>query len=72
MSNSDNGNQSAGVLPAEFCGEGVNCMGLTKREAFAVAAMQGFTSGDVNQVFNTEQIARYSVEQADELLKALG
>jgi len=45
--------------------------GLTKREAFTLAAMQGLSA---NPIYNKEPshlIAGWAVEQADETLKAL-
>ena len=46
-------------------------LGLTKREAFAMAAMQGLLAKFVGQVVSGEDIAICSVEQADALLKQL-
>lgn len=43
--------------------------GLTKREKFAMAAMQGFLSSGVN--WGVTHIAEASVSQADALLKQL-
>jgi hypothetical protein len=43
--------------------------GLTKREAFAMAAMQGFIACRNN--WDAEQIAAASIEQADALLAEL-
>lgn len=47
--------------------------GLTKREAFAMAAMQGILSGKPTDwiELNHEKIARKAVCQADELLSLL-
>jgi len=46
-------------------------VGLTKREAFAMAAMQGYTvSMSINTV-DCEDIAKMSVYMADALLKEL-
>lgn len=47
--------------------------GLTKREQFAMAAMQGFTANSASQMLklNLQDVAILSVMQADELLKAL-
>lgn len=48
-------------------------IGLTKREQFAMAAMQGFiASNSANfNIATTQQRAEWAVEQADALLKAL-
>lgn len=43
--------------------------GLTKREQFAMAAMQGYIAG--NEKRNIYDIAEYSVHAADALLKEL-
>jgi hypothetical protein len=48
-----------------------NNEGLTKREAFAMAAMQGIIASDVENVYTTTDIAEISVTQADALLKEL-
>ena len=48
-----------------------NNEGLTKREAFAMAAMQGLIASDVENVYTTTDIAEISVTQADALLKEL-
>jgi hypothetical protein len=47
--------------------------GLTKREAFAMAAMQGFLAGDGFEFLakSEETIAMWSVSMADALLAAL-
>ncbi len=46
--------------------------GLTKREYFAAKAMQGlFVNMGRNRYNNIEDVAKASVEAADELLKAL-
>lgn len=44
--------------------------GLTKRERFAMAAMQGILAGDVEQQFDSTQVD-VAVEFADALLKEL-
>lgn len=76
MNNLNNGDMPAsplthdGVLLAhdEF-GDDL-CVGLTKREAFAMAAMQGYLSS--NEDPNSfEDLARFSVLAADALLKEL-
>lgn len=73
----NNANQSAGVLPPEFCGEGTDCTGLTKREVMAMHAMQNILSrynpyeqGDFDSS-NWESTAKNSVGLADALLKEL-
>jgi hypothetical protein len=43
--------------------------GLTKREMFAMTAMQGICA--CGQILGTEAIAETSIEYADELLKQL-
>ena len=45
--------------------------GLTKREAFAMAAMQGLIASDIENIYTTTDIAEISVTQADALLKGL-
>jgi hypothetical protein len=45
--------------------------GLTKREMFAMAAMQGILSGHMASEGREQSIADQSVRMADELLKAL-
>jgi len=47
-----------------------NEWGLTKREAFSMAAMQGFCACPA-VIANPEKLAGYAVEQADALLMAL-
>jgi|TARA_R110000803_G_scaffold34063_1_gene74525 hypothetical protein len=47
------------------------CQGLTKREAFAMAAMQGLIASDIENIYTTTDIAEISVTQADALLKEL-
>lgn len=49
-----------------------NAEGLSKRERFAMAAMQGLLAGDpVPHEFNEAQIARMAVDRADALIAAL-
>ena len=48
-----------------------NQEGLTKREYFAVAAMQGICANPDLPLISAKKIAEESVEQADELLNAL-
>lgn len=45
--------------------------GLTKREAFAMAAMQGILSGEECPAMSREGVARFAVGMADELIAAL-
>lgn len=47
------------------------CPGLTKREYFAAMAMQGLLAQDADLNWGAPLIARYAVEQADELLAEL-
>jgi len=52
--------------------KGTNQMlGLTKREAFAMAAMQGSLASDITDGSDVETIAEWAVECADALLNAL-
>ena len=51
------------------CSKGFYAPGLTKREAFAMAAMEGFLASDWK--VRREVIAHEAVEQADALLAAL-
>jgi len=45
--------------------------GLTKREMFAMAAMQGILSADTGNDVTYQKCAEWSVKQADELLAEL-
>jgi len=45
--------------------------GLTKREYFAAMAMQGYRSAEVVSTVVPGEIARWSVEDADALIKEL-
>lgn len=45
--------------------------GLTKREAFAMAAMQGLCAAPDSGQWKAGQIANYAIEQADALITAL-
>lgn len=45
--------------------------GLTKREHFAAMAMQGFCAHESIAEQDASKIAKYAVEQADALLRAL-
>lgn len=45
--------------------------GLTKREAFAMAAMQGLCAAPDSGQWKAGQIANYAIEQADALIAAL-
>lgn len=49
--------------------EGLDVIGLTKREYFAAMAMQGMMS--IDQSYSVQYIALRSIELADELLKQL-
>ena len=62
----DNGNKPINVIKDLTS---INQMGLTKREYFAGLAMQGFCAD--KSVNGFENIAKYSVEVADILLKEL-
>lgn len=73
-----NGNLPASPLPIAANGQEIVSIeswdastqsnGFTKREAFAMAAMQGLASGNhVRQI----DIVKFSVEMADSLLKEL-
>lgn len=53
-------------LPEEW----VNYGGLTKREMFAMAAMQGITSNPDDR-YTYEQVAEHAVKYADALLAKL-
>jgi hypothetical protein len=67
----NNGDTPASPLPASDLGLGGNDLGLTKREAFAKAAMQGqLACSDIHGI-DPKDIARDSVEYADALLKEL-
>ena len=41
---------------------------LSKREYFAALAMQGLLAADVEYLMNFEDLARFSVEQADAII----
>lgn len=45
--------------------------GLTKREAFAMAALQGIIASDIDNIYTSEYVAVESVAKADALLKEL-
>lgn len=67
-----NGDQFAFPYAAqdpELLGEGVSMGGMTKREMFAMAAMQGILAN--GKVLSDDAIAEYALECADELLKKL-
>lgn len=68
-------NKSNGELPAFACvSETYQQDGLTKREYFAVTAMQGIlASRGLQEALNQDRIAweDYAVEYADKLLSAL-
>lgn len=71
MSNAD--------TPAHPADAGLYHLGLTKREAFAMAAMQGMLAGPQCQALREmeslgdfdETLAKWSVDAADALLKEL-
>lgn len=66
----DNGNMPAmPFLPTQDRHEKTS--GLTKREQFAMAAMQGSLAGDINDELTIEDIAIQSRQIADALLKEL-
>jgi hypothetical protein len=68
------GNQSASPLLDKDRADGpLGCVavGLTKREHFAVMAMQGLLCNPKNDRDSGSTLAEYSVEYADELLIAL-
>lgn len=46
-------------------------IGLTKRELFAAMAMQGLLAADPKHNMSSDDIAKYAIEQADDLIKAL-
>ena len=47
------------------------CIGLTKREYIAIAAMQGLLARHGDDDYGRDKIAEYAVDHADALLKAL-
>ena len=51
--------------------ERIGDSGLTKRETFAMAAMQGFIAAGVNGMPSPDEVALLSENYADALLKAL-
>lgn len=63
------------AMPIEFSGFGLYApeahAGLTKREIFAMHAMQGLLSGRDSEEFDFEGAAIYAVSHADALLIAL-
>ena len=63
-----NANKPAYPLWSE---EGKVLSGLTRREAFAMAAMQGYIANSLAWDKEMEDIARWSVKQADALIAAL-
>ena len=69
MSDNKNGDIPAGTM---FDGDGIGDTGLTKREMFAMAAMQGLCANGshaaTNEVIDTTEQAVY---YADSLLNAL-
>lgn len=69
----DNGlfNLKDGMTDSNYLEQGQFSTGLTKREAFAMAAMQGMLVKFKDQIVSTDDIALCSVQQADSLLKQL-
>jgi len=57
--------------PAYPAAQGDHYQGLTKREVFAMAAMQGLSAVDVTGNYTCAQVAAIAVNQADSLLKEL-
>ncbi len=66
---SDRGNQPA--YPLELDADCGPYSGMTIREAFAMAAMQGFLAQDTSQELEQWDIVHWSVEHADTLLAQL-
>jgi len=74
-----NGNKSAYPDPMRGCPENESNQrpwelseGLTKREIFAMAAMQGILAGrNPEYATNPEFVSEWSLQQADALLAAL-
>ena len=67
----DNGNGSTPANPAQHT---VDYLGLTKREMFAMAAMQGLLSANATYGGRTDDnvsLSRNAVQIADALLKEL-
>jgi len=64
-----NGESAAAPVVDAF--DGIVSAGLTKREAFALAAMQGTTACDVNNELTVTDIVEQAVAMADALLKEL-
>lgn len=66
-----NADKPAYTLPNPELTEAPDFQGLTKRERFAMAAMQGYCSNTDLSELDTEEIAFFAVNQADALLKEL-
>ena len=65
-----NGEQPA--YPTEYAKHGKQSIGLTKREAFAMAAMQGImASNECGVAHHPETAASWAVSVADALLEEL-
>jgi len=66
------GNAPIGITSTEMGYIGIN-PGLTKREYFAAMAMQGYCGGEYTGQSGKpkDEMARWSVEMADALIKAL-
>ena len=62
------------IGPFQFGNDDFECEGLTKREAFAMAAMQGLCANQYNIITESNarsNLAKEAVQQADALLKEL-
>ena len=72
MSTANNGQELAYpfVETREMQGESIS-FGLTKREHFAALAMQGLCANTAYGDAQAEFLAKWSVDQADALLRAL-
>ena len=66
-----NGNEPINPLPSDIDSSKVECKGLTKREYFAIMAMQGYLAGQSGGLYSGNKIVQSSVEMADMLLKEL-
>lgn len=69
----ENSDKPAYPLPNPDLTEAIQYQGLSKREIYAMSAMQGLCSyhGTFGQNNNCEVTARRAIEMADELLKQL-
>lgn len=66
-----NPNDAAFSNATDYAGNPTVGYGLTKREEFAKAAMQGLIASDHEVNWNAKQIATFAVEQADALIAEL-